>query len=203
MKINKIIKNISAYVKGFYYAVTDGNTKLLHLAQFEHIKNNLEFIIYGVKASAAHAIRISYNEEINNVKINYLKLFAETHTKNMCFTEELAIKVSNIREEIKLAKQSETPFLGRFKIYARNIEKYNDKNGPSKEYKLKQLKADPEVFAYKALMTDGKDLEAEGNDFRYVVNEWINTRGPDTIVYPEDLIGKIHSPVKVFFDISF
>lgn len=202
MNFQKLITKFATQIQGAYYALTDGNIKASDLLQLEYYINNIDLFIQGPASSAAKSIRYSYNEEINKIKDNYLTKFQEIHVKYMSFTPNLAIEVSNARDEIKLAKQAETPFIGRQQIYARNLEKYGDKNGPSKEYKLKQLESNPEVFAYKALMTDGKDLGLSGNGFSETVNNWINIKDSNIGVYPEDsyLLGESSSIPDLFED---
>lgn len=188
MNCNKLFKVISAHIQAIFYAINDNITELNDFFNVNIFKDNIEIFLKGNKASCLLKIRNSYNEEINKLAEKYLNEFQNIHQNEMSLSTQIATEVSENRDIIKLAKQAETPFIGRISIYARNIIKYNDKNGPSSEYKYKNLKCDTELFAYKSLTTNGSDLELSSNDVGKAVEDWIKIRDYFSDIFPEDLI---------------
>lgn len=186
---NSIINNLN----GFCYALSDGNIKIQDIFSIQNAYNNLESIFYGAKATQNITIRESYNNEIKKLQDKYFVEFKEFHDNKQCFGYDLAKEVSNARDQIKIAHQNLTPLLGRYDIYVRNLNKYGNIHGPSKEYIDIKLQEDPELCAYKALITDGSDMSLNNNGFREIVTNWENHRNEETYPYPEQIIGSHNS----------
>jgi hypothetical protein len=179
------MKIIGNYFKAFYKVLGDNELSIKNLHP-QYFLDNLSTIQFGSKSSANIKIRDEYNNKVNQLVIKYSNVFLEYHKNDQCFSQEIAIQVSNERDAIKHEMQAQSPFISRFFIYSRNLDKYNNAEGPSKEDKQLQLDENPEIFAYKALKTGGGDLGLSNNGFDQHYNSWEENNFNGS--YPEELL---------------